>query len=406
MGVGVLGMARDSVSVTLAVGEVSYQKTLVPTLLRAGMLRRLLTSGASLEIQDPTGDGILKEAKRFPLYRAINRLAWGAWQRLPKKWRPPSPVMMTVLLRDQLWSRWIPDCSVFHGWMGQSLACLGAAKKKGVTTLLENAGRHPNHFHRASWEECDRFAIPARDRSPLLPAALIGRMEREYEICDAIAVPSRLAHGSFAEFGYGDKAIVVPPGVDEQFFSPRPEATIKPLFRACFAGRVELAKGAGYLLQAWKRLGLANAELVVAGEVWPEMKALLRTHADSGVRATGFLKTAELLELYRESDVFLFPSLNEGLPQALLEAMASGLPVVTTELSGAADCVTDGKEGFIVAARDADRIAEAVLWYYEHRDETRAMGRAARARIEREFTLDHYSRRMIAVYRSLTGAAS
>ena len=317
--------------------------------------------------------------------------------------------MVTVVMKDKLWSRWIPPCSVFHGWMGQSLASLPAAKRQGARTLVEHAGRHPGHFHKAPWEECERFKIKPSLYSPLLPAALIRRMEREYEICDRIVVPSNVAHGSFAAFGLGDKTTVVFPGVDEQFFSPRPQqADPQPrrLFRVCFVGRLELSKGAGYLLQAWKRLALANAELVMAGEVRPEMKELLETHRDSSVRTPGFLTMQKLLELYRESDLFVFPSVNEGLAQVLLEAMATGLPVVATELSGACDCVTEGKEGFIVPARDVDRTAEAIQWCYDHRDETRAMGRAARDRIESQFTLDHYNQRMIALYRELAGAAA
>jgi glycosyltransferase involved in cell wall biosynthesis len=399
-------MHQETVSVTLAVGAAPWQKTLVASLLSAGMLRRFLSSGPYLEIQDPNGKGSLEEIKRFPLNRMVNGLLWGTWRHLPRKWRPGSPVMVTVLMKDLLWSRWIPQCSVFHGWMGQSLASISVAKHLGVVTLLENAGRHPGHFHNASLEECDRFNIKKSQRSPLLPKALIHRMEREYEICDRIVVPSTLAHGSFAEFGYADKTVVVFPGVDDHFFSPRRQPERQQLFRVCFAGRVELAKGAGYLLQAWKRLALPNAELVLAGEVRPEMSALLQTHADSSVSKTGFLTTKELLKLYRESDLFVFPSVNEGFAQVLLEAMACGLPVVATELSGAKDCTTEGVEGFIVPARDVDRLAEAIQRCYQHRDETRAMGRAARAKIESQFTLDHYNQRMIVLYDELARVAT
>jgi glycosyltransferase involved in cell wall biosynthesis len=290
--------------------------------------------------------------------------------------------------------------------MGQSLASLPAAKRQGARTLVENAGRHPGHFHRAPLEECERFKIKPSQYSPLLPNALIRRMEREYEICDRIVVPSNVALSSFAEFGLAAKTSVVFPGVDTQFFSPGPQhagVRARGLFRVCFAGRLELSKGAGYLLQAWKRLGLANAELVLAGEVRPEMKELLETHADSSVRTAGFLTMEKLVQLYRESDLFVFPSVNEGLAQVLLEAMATGLPVVATELSGACDCVTEGKEGFIVPARDVDSAAQAIRWCYDHRHETQAMGLAARARIERQFTLDHYNQRMIVLYRKLAG---
>jgi glycosyltransferase involved in cell wall biosynthesis len=399
-------MQRADVSVTLAVGSAPWQKTLAQSLLQAGILRRVLGSGPYLEILEPNGDGLLQEIKRFPLNRVVNRLLWGTWKRLPKKWRPPSPVMVTVLLQEQILSRWIPPCTVFHGWMGNSLASLPVAKRQGASTLIENAGRHPGDFHRAPDEECDRFNIKRSERSPLLPAALIHRMLREYEICDRIVVPSTVARDSFAKFGYGAKSVVIFPGVDEEFFSPDSKPMQRTLFRVCFTGRVELAKGAGYLLQAWKRLALPNAELVLAGEIRPEMKSLLQNYADSSVRTAGFLSASELLRHYRESDLFVFPSVNEGLAQVLLEAMASGLPVVASDLSGAADCVTEGMEGFITPARDVERIAEAILWCYQHREEARAMGQAARTRIESQFTLSHYNQRMITLYRSVVGASS
>lgn len=230
---------------------------------------------------------------------------------------------------------------------------------------------------------------------------LIRRIEQEYEICDRIVVPSTLAQRSIAEFGLGEKTVVVTPGVDTDFFSPRPTPREESAFRACFVGRVELAKGAGYLLQAWKRLALKNAELLLVGEVKPEMNSLVRTHADAAVRMIGHVLPARLPEVYRSADIFVFPSVNEGLAQVLFEALSSGVPVVASDHSGADDLITDGKEGFIVPVRDVDRLAEAISWCYEHREETRAMGRAARVKVENHFTLEHYNQRQIGLYKSL-----
>src|SRR6202000_2593524 len=120
---------------------------------------------------------------------------------------------------------------------------------------------------------------------------------------------------SFAEFGLAQKVVVVTPGVDTDFFSPvssgLPRADAQTRFRACFVGRVEMAKGVGYLLEAWKRLALPNAELVLVGAVKPEINSLLRTHADSSVRVTGILPAAEVAKIYRNSDLFVLASVNE-----------------------------------------------------------------------------------------------
>jgi glycosyltransferase involved in cell wall biosynthesis len=170
------------------------------------------------------------------------------------------------------------------------------------------------------------------------------RREREFETCDRIVVPSTVALQSFTEMGYGEKTEVVPIGVDADFFTPKGDAPPSPIFRVGYFGRAEPAKGLGYLLQAWKRLALPRAELVLVGEVKPQMKSLLKTYADPGLRLTGFLPQHEVAQRYRESSLFVLPSPNEGLAQVLLEATASGLPVVATDMTGATDCLENGRE--------------------------------------------------------------
>jgi glycosyltransferase involved in cell wall biosynthesis len=115
----------------------------------------------------------------------------------------------------------------------------------------------------------------------------------------------------------------------------------------------------------------------------------------------GMLPPHAVAKSYRESSVFVFPSVTEGLAQVLLEAMASAVAVIATERSGAGDCVAQSKEGFVVPTHDSDALADAILWCYQHPDETYEMGEAARTRIENEFTLEHYNQRQIALYRSL-----
>jgi alpha-maltose-1-phosphate synthase len=394
----------NAVSITLGVGGAPYQKTLTAALINAGMLRRALNMGPLLEIQDLALDGSLQVIKQFPIHKLVRRLVWGIWSRLPGKIRPGYPGMIEARLADELWSRWIPPCDVFHGWTGFSLACLRSAKRVGARALLENAGSHPRHWHASGLEECVRFGIDPKERFVAMTARNVDHVEREFELCERILVPSRYSFGTFAERGLADKAQIVPTGVDTQFFSPPASEKVRPLFRVCFVGRVELAKGIGYLLQAWKRLALPDAELVLAGGVKREMDSVFLNYADSSVRTTGIVSSATVAETYRDSDLFVIPSVNEGLAQVLLEAMASGLPIVASDHSGADDVITDGKEGFIVPVRDVDRLAEAILWGYQHRDELRGMGRAARARIESNFTLEHYNQRMIEVYREVAAS--
>jgi starch synthase len=398
-----MAMPLDAVSVTLALGSSApYQKTLATRLLSAGMLRRVQVPGLFLEIQDPAPDGSLQVIKTFPANKLLNRVMWGTWARWPEKIRPKPPVMVTGFLSDWLLSHWIEPTSIFHACTGFCLTSLRAAKRHGAVTLVDIGTRHPRAWRQSAIEECHRFGVDDQEGAAMLPEVLLRRMDREFETCDHILVPSNVSRQSFAERGLEKKTIVVLTGVDSNFFSPPPPLE-KPIFRVCFVGRVQMAKGVAYLLQAWKRLALPNAELVLVGEVRPAARSVLHSYADSTVRFAGILPPPEVAKIYAGSDLLAFPSVSEGLAEVVLEAMATGLPVVATDLSGANDCLENGKEGIIVPARDVEAMADAILWCYQHRDESRAMGKAARARIEREFTLENYVERQIALYRSLAG---
>ncbi len=399
-------MTADPVSVTIAIGAAPYQETVAPKLLSEGMLRQVVRFVPYLELQEPNGHGGLNRIRSFPTYTLSKRVVWGIWRRLPEKMRPRPPMTSSAWLADRLLSKWIAPSRIFHGCTALCLASVRAAKQKGAITLVENAACHPRHWKQVEMEECRRAGVNSHDGSGNFAERLVQRMEREFKECDRIVVPSAVAQRSFAEYGYGEKAVVVQTGVDAELFSPGGVVSMSPTFRVCYVGRVELAKGVGYLLEAWKRLGMRGAELVLVGEVKPQMKLLLRNYANCGVRTTGFLPAREVVRLYREANLFVQPSLSEGLAQVLLEAMASGLPVVATNRTGAEDCMTNGREGLIVPAQEVEALADAMLWCYRHRGESQEMGRAARARIESQFTLDHYNERVIGMYRVLAGEAS
>ncbi len=396
-------MPTDPVSVTLALGAAPYQKTLAAELLSAGMLRQLLEFVPYLEIQEPNGRGALERVRSFPAYTLSKRVVWGIWRRLPMSVRPRPPMTSSAWLADRLLSKNIARCRIFHGCTALCLASLCAARQKGAITLVENAACHPRHWKNVEMEECRRFGVNSGDGSGNFAEGLLERMDREFAECDRIVVPSVVAQQSFAAYGYAGKTVVLQTAVDADYFSPNPAVAMTPVFRVCYVGRVELAKGVGYLLEAWKKLGLLDAELVLVGEVKQQMKSVLRKYADCAVRVEGILPARAVARGYREASLLVQPSPNEGLAQVLLEAMASGLPVVATDKTGALECVATGKEGLVVPARDVDALAQAILWCYQHREESREMGKAARKRIESQFKLEHYNERVVALYRALAG---
>jgi len=102
-------------------------------------------------------------------------------------------------------------------------------------------------------------------------------MEAEFDRSDFIVVPSAVACASFGDPRYAGKARIIHAGIDHDFFRPPDARRPEEPFRVCYAGRVEIAKGAVYLLQAWKHLGLPRAELVMMGEVATEVVSCYET---------------------------------------------------------------------------------------------------------------------------------
>jgi glycosyltransferase involved in cell wall biosynthesis len=392
-------------TVTLVLGSQTFQNQLATTLQKRGMLTRVHSFGAGLEIFDPESSQGLRLIRSYALYKLANRILWAAWRRLPgASVSMHLPVVFSTAVADRLASHWIPACAIYHGWTSLCLASVRVAKQKGAITLIENAVVHPREWQRAVLAECETFGVKPRDCRAILPSLLVRRMMREFEICDYIVVPSEVARRSFEVEGHARKAVVVHQGVDHRSFTPSVEPPQRNPFRACYVGRVEIAKGVPYLLQAWKQLSLPNAELVMIGEVAPEIRSILRQFALPNVRLTGVLSSEQVADWYRRSHLLVFPSVNEGLARVLLEAMAAGLPVVATELSGAEDCVTQGVDGTVVPARDSHALAEAIRAHFNDSEKTVAMGKAARIKIERNFTVDHYVERIISLYCALAGA--
>jgi len=155
----------------------------------------------------------------------------------------------------------------------------------------------------------------------------------------------------------------VPNGTEERFFMNRKYGqTTKPAL--LYVGSWLDRKGIHYLVEAFQILARKNPgiRLTVAGCLSSEdnVKSFLSPEVRDQVRVLPFVKRAEMPSVYADHDIFVFPSLVEGMPLTLLEAMASAMPVVTTNTSGMADVVEDGVNGLLVPAADAGRLADAI----------------------------------------------
>ncbi len=183
---------------------------------------------------------------------------------------------------------------------------------------------------------------------------------------------------------------LIPNGVDTTRFVPRttPRDPDAP-FTVLAAARLMRRKGIRYALDAFARLSDDFPDrpmrMIIAGgdgDAADELRlqaAGLSCH--DRITFTGHLNQDALIDAYQQADVFVFPSLNEGMSNNMLEALACGVPVIITR-TGGSEVVTNGEQGFIVDRADASAIRDALAILLEDEERRERMGAAARARAE------------------------
>ncbi len=288
------------------------------------------------------------------------------------------------------------DC--LHSWSGDCFRALIETRRRGIPSLIDIPTWHRNKGKSKSGETRSERENRLDGGRSWLSGLEISRphMLAEYDLADVILVPSRKSAETFLAAGVPpEKLRYVARGVDPSHYQP---GTPPEIFRVCFVGALIERKGVHVLLEAWRKLALKNAELVLVGALHNEMKTHLRRHASDSVRIVGF--TPNVRDELRRSAVFAFPSECEGFAKATIEAAACGLPLIATRESG--DAVLDGVTGLEIPSGDVNALAAALEYAACHRDELAAMGRHARTRVEQCLTWDHYRLRLLNAYAHAT----
>jgi glycosyltransferase involved in cell wall biosynthesis len=181
------------------------------------------------------------------------------------------------------------------------------------------------------------------------------------------------------------------------------------------AGRLTAKKGVPDLIRAFRRAfptrGEATLTIAGDGEELPHVVETIRqlNLADT-VRIAGRVSDDELTRLRTEADVFVAncrtdaAGTTEGLPIAILEAAATGLPVLSTRHAGIPEAVDDGRTGRLVPENDEAALASAMREMMDA-DQRATWGRQARARMERDFDLKQCNRRLWSIYQTLGGCS-
>jgi len=209
----------------------------------------------------------------------------------------------------------------------------------------------------------------------------------------------------------GDKIIVIPNGIELSMFNN----TISTLrvheagIQIVWVGRMVEVKGLEYLFSAMRIIvsSYPNSKLTLIGD-GPLKDKLERLAGEMSlteyISFMGYVKNTEVSQYLKEADIFVLPSLSEGFPVVIPEAMAAGKPIVASNVGGISDAVTDGVTGFLVAPENAELLAEKIVYLIEHPEMRVSMGKAGRKKVEERFTWGMIAKRTIEMYMALLGA--
>ena len=200
-----------------------------------------------------------------------------------------------------------------------------------------------------------------------------------------------------------DRIAVILNGVDPEFFqSPRGAPSGPPLILS--VGRLEPEKDQNILIEAFRLIAAEHPEaqlrLVGNGSRREQLISLVARYDLAG-RVQVLPGRANLRPLFQEAAVFALSSLEEGLPNVVLEAMVAGLPVVATSVGGLPEVVIPGRTGWLVPPRDVPALAAAISHLLSDPETSQAFGRAGREQAVRDFSLANMVRSHEEIFMSL-----
>jgi alpha-maltose-1-phosphate synthase len=307
--------------------------------------------------------------------------------------------------RNDNFQRAIPDAEIAQsdvvvGFDTSSSILADRAAKARRALILDQTIAHPRSKNRVY--ESIKKQFPDWSDDLEVRAASVGAAEdAEHRKANRIVAASSFTKSTLVENGVpAEKILLNPYGVDLRRFSFSERRRSGRPFRFLFAGLVCARKGIPLLLQAWVALGRRDAELWIVGPVSPTAPGNWLDGACAGF--FGKLSNTELAGVMAESDVFVFPSYFEGFALVLLEAKASGLPVITTTATAGPDITTPGEDGWIIDPGNLDALVEAMRFCLENRDRVTEMGANARRTAER-FSWDAYGDRWVEILQAVTG---
>ena len=306
----------------------------------------------------------------------------GAWiHRSPLRWRTGLAQWLSDRRTGQLaaahLARLRPD--VCYAFTQVALESLRWARAAGVPSILESPNGHIANFRRVYVDESRDLCGTGYHGHPV--PRMVARVEEEYRLAVRIRVSSAWARSSLVRGGVPAGRITsLQQRIDLERYRPISSASRENgSLRLCFVGSLDLRKGFVYLLRALRQVNVP-ASMEIVGSTGSRCCRRLLEQERQGL--TVCVRPGDPRPTLARADLFVLPTLEDGSPFATAEAMASGVPVVTTDCNGGAEWLTPGRSGWIVPPKSASALAQVITAAAEQVRELKDMGRQARLATE------------------------
>ena len=199
------------------------------------------------------------------------------------------------------------------------------------------------------------------------------------------------------------KIKVIHCGITPSLFQVESAQRLSRTYNVICVARLEHIKGHRYLIEACAQLKARNVDfrcfLIGDGELHSQIqKQISRLNLDPLVKIMGFQPHQQVLEFLAQADVLVLPSLSEGIPVAAMEAMAAGLPVVASSVTGVPELVMDGMTGLLVPKQNSEALAEALLKLYNEPEMRMRLGRNGRLKVGKEYNLQRSAKMLYDIF--------
>jgi glycosyltransferase involved in cell wall biosynthesis len=330
-------------------------------------------------------------AASWPLSPAMPCVDWHRTPRAVASWRARFTWLRWYagrmqFLADRALGRWAaynvrrlkPDLCYVFTQVG--LETLAWARNADIPCVVESPNGHIRNFRRVNEAEARRWGHTNFLGHPA--PAMVDRIENEYALADRMRVSSQWSRASMIAHGLALPIGAFPQPLNLLRFCPVREASGPGgRLRVCFVGSLDLRKGFVYLLRAIRMLGPDRLTLEIVGATGDRLcKRLLAREA---VGLDLHCAPGDPVPAFHRAELFVMPTLEDGSPFAVAEAMACGLPVIVTQCCGAAEWVRPGESGWIVPGANIEALAAALDHALTRRASLRSMGRHARLDTER-----------------------